>query len=131
MQKLFAIIIISLTSVSQSFAVLGGYRENNPSTKSAPVEEELGFIDSAYELFYSALTWLAYIIIGYFLFIIFLKSIRLFFEIYYSKNLRYLRVTLPRADSKLDKEKETKKDFKEKIGMMSMFYKAIHKLAEA
>ncbi|MDR3150660.1 MAG: hypothetical protein LBU14_03475 [Candidatus Peribacteria bacterium] len=38
---------------------------------------------------------------------------------------------MPRADSKLDKEKETKKDFKEKIGVMSMFYKAIHKLNEA
>jgi len=57
--------------------------------------------------------------------------IRLAFEVYYSKNLRYLKITLPRADSKLDKEKETKKDFKEKLGMMSMFYKAIHKLAEA
>ncbi len=59
------------------------------------------------------------------------KSIRLAFELYYSKNLRYLKITLPRADSKLDKEKETKKDFKEKIGMMSMFYKAVHKLSEA
>lgn len=38
---------------------------------------------------------------------------------------------MPRSDSKLDKERETKKDFKEKIGMMSMFYKAIHKLNEA
>jgi len=57
--------------------------------------------------------------------------IRLFFEIYYAKNLRYLKITLPRADSKLDKERETKKDFKEKLGMMSMFYKAIHKLSEA
>jgi len=55
----------------------------------------------------------------------------LVFEIYYAKNLRYLKVTVPRADSKLDKEKETKKDFKEKIGSMSMFYKAIHKLSEA
>jgi len=45
--------------------------------------------------------------------------------------MRYLQITLPRADSKLDKEKETKKDYKEKIGMMSMFYKAIHKLSEA
>lgn len=36
-----------------------------------------------------------------------------------------------KADSKLDKERETKKDFKEKIGMMSMFYKAVHKLSEA
>ncbi|MCD5380804.1 type IV secretory system conjugative DNA transfer family protein [Candidatus Gracilibacteria bacterium] len=59
------------------------------------------------------------------------KIIQLCFELYYSKNLRYLKVTLPRADSKLDKEKETKKDFKEKAGVMSMFYKAIHKLAEA
>jgi hypothetical protein len=40
----------------------------------------------------------------------------------------YIKVTLPRADSKLDKEKETKKDFKEKIGIMSIFYKAIHKI---
>ena len=59
------------------------------------------------------------------------KSIRLGFELYYSKNLRYLQVTLPRADSILDKEKETKKDFKEKIGTMSMFFKAVHKLSEA
>jgi len=34
---------------------------------------------------------------------------------YYAKNLVYLRVRVPKADSKLDKEKETKKDFKEKI----------------
>ncbi len=59
------------------------------------------------------------------------KSIRLGFELWYSKNLRYLKITVPRADSKLDKEKETKKDFKEKIWQMSMFYKAIHKLSEA
>jgi len=26
-----------------------------------------------------------------------------------------MKITLPKADSKLDKEKETKKDFKEKI----------------
>jgi hypothetical protein len=60
-----------------------------------------------------------------------MKALRFAFELYYAKNLRYLRITLPRSDSKLDKEKETKKDFKEKIGMMSMFYKAVHKLAEA
>jgi hypothetical protein len=42
-----------------------------------------------------------------------------------------MRVTLPRADSKLDKEKETKKDFKEKTGVMSIFYKGIHKISQA
>ena len=59
------------------------------------------------------------------------KLIRLCFEMLYARNLRYLKITLPRSDSKLDKEHETKKDFKEKIGMMSMFYKAVHKVSEA
>lgn len=60
-----------------------------------------------------------------------LKLIRIAYEIYAAKNLAYIRITLPRADSKLDKEKETKKDFKEKIGIMSIFYKGIHKISEA
>ncbi len=59
-----------------------------------------------------------------------LKLIRLLFELYYSKNLVYLKVTLPRNDSKLDKERETAKDFKEKVWIMTMFYKSIHKLSE-
>jgi hypothetical protein len=40
------------------------------------------------------------------------------FELYKSKDLVYLKITLPKKDSKLDKEQETKKDFKEKMGMM-------------
>lgn len=59
------------------------------------------------------------------------KLIRLTFEIVTAKKLVYMRVLMPRADSKLDKERETKKDFKEKTGIMSMFYKATHKLSEA
>jgi len=39
----------------------------------------------------------------------------LIFELIWAKNLVYMKVTLPKSDSKLDKEKETKKDFKEKI----------------
>ncbi|MDD5197961.1 MAG: type IV secretory system conjugative DNA transfer family protein [Candidatus Gracilibacteria bacterium] len=64
-------------------------------------------------------------------FFLFLKFIRLVYEIYTSRKLVFMRVTLPRADSKLDKEKETKKDFKEKTGIMSIFYKGIHKISEA
>lgn len=48
-----------------------------------------------------------------------------------SGRLVYMKVTLPRADSKLDKERETKKDFKEKVGIMSIFYKSIHNLTQA
>jgi len=85
--------------------------------------------------FIQTIEWYIIILIkAFFVFValyIVFKIIRLLFELYYSKNLRYLKVTLPRADSKLDKEQATKKDFKEKAWIMSMFYKAIHKLAEA
>ena len=84
----------------------------------------VGFFESAaYFIFIAFLIFICLVLI--------VKAIRLAFEIYYGKNLVYLKVTLPRADSKLDKERETKKDFKEKVGMMSMFFKAIHKLSEA
>jgi hypothetical protein len=39
-------------------------------------------------------------------------------------------VALPRSDSKLDKEHETKKDFKEKIGIMNLVHNAFWKLAQ-
>lgn len=58
-----------------------------------------------------------------------LKLLRVMYEIYNARRLVYMQITLPRADSKLDKEKETKKDFKEKIGIMSIFYKSIIKIS--
>lgn len=60
-----------------------------------------------------------------------LRIIRLVYEVVRANDLVYMRVTLPRADSKLDKEKETKKDFKEKVGIMTVFYKSIHNLTQA
>lgn len=80
--------------------------------------------------FVNFFAWIFLILFIYFFIISFKKFIRLLFEIWSYKNLRYLKITLPKADSKLDKERETKKDFKEKIGIMSMFYKAIHKISE-
>jgi hypothetical protein len=60
-----------------------------------------------------------------------LRIIRLTYEVLTTDRLMYMRITLPRADSKLDKEKETKKDFKEKIGIMTVFYKSIHNITQA
>ena len=65
------------------------------------------------------------IFLGYLL----LKLMRIMYEIYNARRLVYMQITLPRADSKLDKEKETKKDFKEKMGIMSIFYKSIIKIS--
>lgn len=62
---------------------------------------------------------------------ILLKIVRLVYEVLRANDLVYMRVTLPRADSKLDKEKETKKDFKEKVGIMTVFYKSIHNLTQS
>ena len=59
-----------------------------------------------------------------------LRVLRVAYEILTAKDLVRVRVLLPRADSKLDKEKETKKDFKEKTGIMSVFYKSVHKMGD-
>lgn len=76
-------------------------------------------------VFESVLLILLLVIFGY----LTLKLIRVMYEIYNARRLVYMQITLPRADSKLDKEKETKKDFKEKMGIMSIFYKSIIKIS--
>lgn len=58
-----------------------------------------------------------------------IRIMRLAYEVMMMPRMRYMKVTLPRADSKLDKEQDTKKDFKEKIGIMTLFYKSVHKIS--
>lgn len=47
-----------------------------------------------------------------------------------SKHLIYMKVELPRSDSKIDQEKRTEKDFKEKVAIMSQLYRAIYEIRE-
>lgn len=101
--------------------------EQKGLVKKPIVEPDQSFLDATMPYLNNAL-WIA---LGVVWFFVAIKIMRLLFEIYYSRNLVYFKVTLPRDDSKLDKERETKKDFKEKIWMMTMFYKAVHKLSEA
>lgn len=54
---------------------------------------------------------------------------RFVFELYLSRDLVYIQVALPRSDSKLDKEHETKKDFKEKIGIMNLVHNSFWKIS--
>ncbi len=54
--------------------------------------------------------------------------IRLWHDKNVAKNLVYLRVRLTRTDSKIDDEKRSEKDFKEKIAIMQQFYRAIHEI---
>ena len=137
MKKLIFIIIWIFLEINNTFASI-------LSTKQ--VEEKVKKVENTwwsivdwtwFELvqwwwiMWNILAWIFLIIFLVIAYILLKKGLQLWFEVWYAKNLRYLRVTLPKADSKLDKEKETKKDFKEKIWIMSMFYKAIHKISEA
>lgn len=57
-----------------------------------------------------------------------LKWLRILVELYLARKMVYIQVTLPRSDSKLDKEHETKKDFKEKAGIMNLVHNALWKI---
>lgn len=89
-------------------------------TQSEPADE-VGFFERLMQ-------FVASIILLFIVGVISLHIIRLMYEVFHAKNLVYIRVMLPRADSKLDKERETRKDFKEKISSMTVFYNSIHKL---
>ena len=137
MRKILYIIFTILISFQTTFASLVGSSKQvelnsalyNPDFKRP--KQDSSWFSGLWDSFWEALKIIWEILLIFLLLYLILKIIRLLFELYYSKNLRYLQITLPRADSKLDKEQATKKDFKEKVAIMSMFYKAIHKLAEA
>ncbi|MBD3361069.1 hypothetical protein GF366_04705, partial [Candidatus Peregrinibacteria bacterium] len=58
------------------------------------------------------------------------KLIRNFYHYSQSKKLIYYRVTIPREDSPKDKEKQTEKDFREKVSIMSQFFRSLHETRE-
>lgn len=116
----FSLIPVALARIAIGTAPVG----------SAPTTTEASATGSSLGLgvfFSNVIDVILFVIVAFLL----LKFIRLAYEVYASRKLMYMRVSLPRADSKLDKEKETKKDFKEKTGIMSIFYKGIHKISEA
>ncbi|NDK07703.1 DUF87 domain-containing protein [Candidatus Gracilibacteria bacterium] len=128
MNKLFYVILFSLYTAPTTFAQL---IRSNTQTNTLRIASETSGNSAIYDFFSGVFQFFGYLIIIVVGIIVLIKIIRLLFELYYAKNLIYLRVTLPRNDSKLDKEHETKKDFKEKIGIMSMFFKSVHKMSDA
>lgn len=59
-----------------------------------------------------------------------LQIIRFLYIHHQQKHLVYLKVILPREDSPKDKEKETEKDFREKIAIMAQFFRNLHETRE-
>lgn len=65
------------------------------------------------------------------LFLIVVRNIlRFFYDVFNARRIIYLKVLLPRGQSKLDREqeKELAKDMKEKIGRMSQVFHNMHKI---
>ena len=54
--------------------------------------------------------------------------LRCTYAIYAGKHLLSLKVILPRNDSKVDQEKRTEKDFKEKIAIMEQLFRALNEV---
>jgi hypothetical protein len=119
---LLAIFVILLTSSNPVLAI---------SVRTATRSEQAPV--SAWSSIWDAIVWVWNSAYEIFLFVIILwiciRLMRLAYEVMMTPRMRYMKVTLPRADSKLDKEQDTKKDFKEKIGIMTLFYKSVHKIS--
>lgn len=56
---------------------------------------------------------------------ILLRQFRFQYASWKAKSLIHLKVLLPRSDSKMDQEKRTEKDFKEKVAIMEQLYRAL------
>lgn len=123
--------------IQKSFASLleANKQFNNSTTsswKSEANDTSSSFFSMGFwEIFWKILYYALVLVILFVVLVLLIKLVRLIYELIRSKDLVYMKVTLPKSDSKLDKERETKKDFKEKIWMMSMYYKAIHKLSDS
>lgn len=74
--------------------------------------------------------WLIGAIIAWYFVKYALKIARIINLHYLTKKLVYLKVTLPRSDSKIDQEKRTEKDFKEKVAVMAQLYRALYEIRE-
>ncbi len=119
---LLAILAILLTSYNSVLAI---------SVRTATRTEQATI--SPWSSFWASLVWVFDNVLNILLAIIIvwicIRLMRLAYEVMMTPRMRYIKVTLPRADSKLDKEQDTKKDFKEKIGIMTLFYKSVHKIS--
>ena len=58
------------------------------------------------------------------------KNYRWWYHEIKSENLVYMRISVPREDSKMDYERKNEKDFKEKIGIMAQLYRALSEISE-
>ena len=57
-------------------------------------------------------------------------TMRFFYAVLSARKLVSMKIILPRSESKLDQEKRTEKDFKEKIAIMEQLFRALNEVKE-
>lgn len=69
-------------------------------------------------------------VVGMIVIILIKNMLRFFYDVFNSRRIIYLKILLPRGQSKLDREqeKELAKDMKEKIGRMGQVFHNFHKI---
>jgi len=85
-----------------------------------------------------ALTWikahglmtLLIVVVAWFGLKYFIRFARFLYAHFRLRDLVYMRITLPRSDSKIDQEQRTEKDFKEKVAIMAQLYRALYEIKE-
>jgi len=114
MKKLLYTLAIFLTFLqTTSASLLDASKKlswNTPQNTQAASSESSSYLDIFYDIIFYALA----LLVAFIVCVLAIKLMRLIFEIVWSQKLVYMKVTLPKADSKLDKEKETKKDLQRK-----------------
>jgi len=60
----------------------------------------------------------------------FIRFARFLYAHFRFKDLVWMKITLPRSDSKIDQEQRTEKDFKEKVAIMAQLYRALYEIKE-
>ncbi len=65
---------------------------------------------------------------AYFAWRLFRRWFRFTYALWAARSLVSVKVMLPRSDSKLDQEKRTEKDFKEKVAIMEQLYRALSEI---
>ena len=71
-----------------------------------------------------------WLITGYFVIYYTIYYFRFCYAMLSAKRLVSMKIILPRSDSKMDQEKRTEKDFKEKIAIMEQLFRALNEVKE-
>ncbi len=119
-------------TTGQGFETVGSAKDQQTAATTTQTTTQAPVGRQATALHYGAYALdgiLVFIVVMVFIIII-RNMLRFFYDVFNSSRIIYLKILLPRGQSKLDREqeKELAKDMKEKIGRMGLVFHNFHKI---